>query len=94
MLFTLTWLMNESQILGLLFMREGTSWWTAWRTRGSRPMLIQHGSNRPLLTAPEPDEETAEADAQESRSYGALNDEDSRTHAESSNLEERNAWEE
>lgn len=77
-------------------MREGTNWYTAWRTRGWRPDMGQQESSRPLLTASEqPDEETGEQNENSEREgYGATEADENRPRVEPSHFTERNAWNE
>ncbi|KAI9158332.1 hypothetical protein HJFPF1_06325 [Paramyrothecium foliicola] len=55
------------QIISLLLTREDTNWWSCWRTRG-RKMF----ATRPLLAAPEDDEETSQRQECDPRSYGTI----------------------
>ena len=83
-------------------MREGTSWWTAWRARGARPVNGTYESRRPLLLPiTNEDEETIERQEQGGRSYGGtngvsgiVNGDESGSRAETSPINERNAWDE
>lgn len=80
-------------------MREGTNWWTAWRTRGWQPDMGQRESTRPLLTAEaegEDEEEAGEGSSAGARNYGTANDEEEAGPRimPSSAITERNAWNE
>lgn len=79
-------------MIGLLLMRDGASWWTAWRTAG-RDDTRDAGreSRRPLLPAvPEVEEESVETVP---RSYGSTPGEDAGPRGEQSPMNERAAWE-
>ncbi|CAM1504799.1 Fc.00g023900.m01.CDS01 [Cosmosporella sp. VM-42] len=91
------------QIIGLLMMREGPSWWTAWRTRGERQVNGTYESRRPLLLPTSSrDEETAERQGTGGRNYGGVNggsgvvneEVESGPRVEPSTINERSAWEE
>ncbi|KAI9902181.1 hypothetical protein N3K66_003998 [Trichothecium roseum] len=84
------------QIFGLLITREGAGWWTAWRRRSWYKTAGQHESNRPLLTAPERDEEEgADGGAPVRQGYGAATDANGGgPRVEPSSMNDRNAWSE
>ncbi|KAG9257514.1 uncharacterized protein F5Z01DRAFT_671111 [Emericellopsis atlantica] len=81
------------QILGLLMMREGNDWWTAWRTGGWRHVIGGRGSSRPLLTGPDTQEDDR-PEQSERRAYGGTDEEQSGPRVEPSPIHERNAWNE
>ncbi|KAI6781804.1 uncharacterized protein J7T54_004970 [Emericellopsis cladophorae] len=81
------------QILGLLMMREGNDWWTAWRTGGWRHVIGGRGSSRPLLTGPERQESDG-PEQSERQAYGGTDEEQSGPRVEPSPIHERNAWNE
>jgi hypothetical protein len=58
------------QIIGLLLMKEGTNWWTAWRTR--RAETTQEAEARGLLRGADEDEEIRQRQSSRSGSYGSM----------------------
>ncbi|KAL6855284.1 hypothetical protein ACO1O0_006424 [Amphichorda felina] len=88
------------QILGLLMMREGKNWWTAWRVGRWAQAMGERGSRRPLLTGlEEVDEEQADATARSNdergrQGYGSTGHEGDGPRVEPSTIHERNAWDE
>ncbi|KAL2205429.1 hypothetical protein CC79DRAFT_1047952 [Sarocladium strictum] len=88
------------QLMGLLMMKEGASWWTAWRIWSGRYKgtwtTTERQNRRPLLAAPaedgDGDEETGVVTREdERREYGTGGD---GPRVEPSSMGERNAWDE
>lgn len=86
------------QVIGLLMMKEGASWWTAWRVWGGRREGSSSGdrqSRRPLLTGVEESEEDEEEEIDtgrdERRVYGSGGD--GPRVEPSPMVHERTAWE-
>lgn len=82
-------------------MREGTSWWTSWRTRQWTQSITQRESSRPLLTGPDQhaDEESIDQEAQQQQQqhsgYGATAENNGAgPRVEPSPIHEPNAWRE
>ncbi|PON22802.1 tetraspanin [Trichoderma gamsii] len=94
------------QALGLLMTREGTNWWTAWRSVSwHRQQQVSHRESRPLLAGiPDADADVDEVVEQQEesarpRGYQSLThntDEENRPRVEPSairNRQEVNVWE-
>lgn len=91
------------QILSLLMTREGTNWWTAWRSVSwHRQQQVNHRESRPLLAGiPDADADEVieqQEDSPHPRGYQSLTnntDEESRPRVEPSvirNRQEANIW--
>jgi hypothetical protein len=86
-------------VIGLLMMKEGASWWTAWRTWSGRAAggssTTERLSRRPLLEAPieEDEEEEIGTERDEQQGYGTANSGAPRV-IPSSMGGERNEWDE
>lgn len=75
------------QIFGLLFMGNGTSWWTAWSSRKwTQTITRPRESSQPLLTELDHEDEEAAAEGQtpERQGYGATEDDEARPRVEPS----------
>jgi hypothetical protein len=80
-------------------MKEGASWWTAWRIWSGRykglRTTTERQNRRPLLAAPAEEDEDEEAGTvrrdNERREYGTGGD---GPRVEPSSMGERNAWDE
>ena len=78
-------------------MREGTSWWSAWRGRVWVPSMVQpEPQRRPLLREHEADEEAAREDSDRGMlTYGTQNEEERRPRMEPSHIsshQEDDVW--
>ncbi|KAM0251102.1 hypothetical protein ACHAQJ_008347 [Trichoderma viride] len=85
------------QILSLLMTREGTNWWTAWRSVGwHRQQNVSHRETRPLLAGiPDADEVIEQQEDSHPRGYQSLpsTEDGNRPRVEPSAInQEANVW--